>query len=148
MSNLGNKINTNGFKQNPQNINRSGANRKSFSTINKSLKEQGIKELSKKELLESYSLIFNATEQELIKISTDASVPYALTVIIEQLTNKKTRDKALMDYRDYVFGRAKESVDLTTKGESIKLSLDEQLAEISDLKERLEGTKKERNERT
>lgn len=100
------KANTNGFDKNPQNINRNGAPRKSFSLINKELKDKGIKQLRKDELIEAYSLIFNSTEKDLKEIKENSETPYAFKIIIEGLSNKKTREKAIADYRDYMFGKA------------------------------------------
>ena len=38
-----------GFDKNPQNINRTGANRKSFASVNRELKKKGIKPIQKKD---------------------------------------------------------------------------------------------------
>ena len=101
-----------GFKDNPQNINRVGANRKSFATINAELKAKGITKLSKSDLLDAYALIFNSTEEDLKEIAKDKNTPYALKIIILELNDKRTRAKAMQDYRDYVFGRAVENIDV------------------------------------
>lgn len=101
---------TGGFQNNPQNINRSGANRKSFSIINEALKKKGIQPLKKNELIETYTLIFNATEDELKKIAADKKTPFALRLIIIELNDKSTRSKALSDFRNYMFGEAPQEV--------------------------------------
>lgn len=80
--------------------------RKLFSTINKELKDKGIKPLSKAQLIEAYELIFNTDEEELKKLATDKSVPFMLRLIIMELSDKKNRAKAIADYRDYCFWRA------------------------------------------
>lgn len=95
-----------GFDGKPENINRSGANRKSFSIVNNNLKEKGVEPLRKKDFVEAYELIFNSTEAELKKLAQDVEVPMVLRLIINELSNKKTRTKALADYRDYMFGKA------------------------------------------
>ena len=110
---LSGKDNTNGFQKNPQNINKNGAPRKSFSSINLSLKEKGVEPLSKMQFIEAYTLIFNATDKELKEISRDTTVPYVFRLIIQELSNTKTRSKALADYRDYMFGRAEQKRELT-----------------------------------
>jgi len=46
--------------------------RKLFSTINKELKNKGIKPLSKAQLIEAYELIFNTDEEELKKLKSDS----------------------------------------------------------------------------
>lgn len=100
-----------GFHNNPQNINRSGANRKSFATINDALKKKGIQALTKNELIESYTLIFNATEDELKRIAIDKKTPFALRLIITELNDKTTRSKAIADLRNYMFGQAAQEVN-------------------------------------
>lgn len=104
-----------GFRNNPQNINRSGANRKSFATINEALKKKGIQPLTKNELIESYTLIFNATEEELKRIAVDKKTPFALRLIITELNDKTTRSKAIADLRNYMFGQAAQEINHTVK---------------------------------
>jgi len=98
-----------------------GRPRKSFATINAELKAKGIKQLSKTDLLDAYSLIFNSTEDDLKEIAKDSNTPYAMKIIILELNDKKTRAKAMQDYRDYSFGRAQEKMDLTTQGKEFKV---------------------------
>lgn len=101
-----------GFDKNPQNINKNGRPRKSFASINAELKAKGIMPLSKTDLIDAYATIFNADEETLKKIAKDDKTPYAMKIIILELNDKKTRAKAMQDYRDYSFGKAKESIDM------------------------------------
>ncbi len=91
--------------------NPNGQPRKLFSSINLELKAKGVTPITRSQLLEAYSLIFNSTEEELKKLSEDKSVPYVLRLIIGELNNKNTRSKALADYRDYMFGKATQNID-------------------------------------
>jgi len=95
-----------------QSGNPNGRPRKSFATINAELKAKGIEKLSKSDLLDAYALIFNADEETLKDIAKDKKTPYALKIIILEMNNGRTRAKALSDYRDYVFGRAVENLDI------------------------------------
>lgn len=99
---------SNGFDKNPQNINRNGRPRKSFASINKSLKAKGIKPISKNQLIKAYLLIFNATEEELKELVIDPETPFAFKLVIQELSAPRTRSKALNDLRNYVFGKAPE----------------------------------------
>lgn len=110
-----------GFKDNPQNINRNGRPRKSFRLINDKLKEDGIEPLKKAELIEGYSLIFNSTEDDLKSLAKDKDTPYALKIMILELNDRRARARALQDYRDYMFGKAQDKVDLTTNGKDINI---------------------------
>jgi hypothetical protein len=99
---------SNGFEKNPQNINRNGRPRKPFASINQSLKERGIEPISKSELLNSFQLIFNATEDELQELVEDPETPLAYKLMVRELRNEKTASKALTDLRNYLFGKAPE----------------------------------------
>lgn len=110
-----------GFADNPQNINKNGAPRKSFTVINEQLKAKGVEVLTKSALIEAYSLIFNSTEKELKLLAKDDETPYALRLIIGELNSTRTRSKALQDYRDYCFGKAQDKVDHTTNGKDINI---------------------------
>jgi len=115
------KDNSNGFSENKNNINKNGRPRKSFATINSELQKKGITKLSKSDLIDAYALIFNSTEDDLKDIAKDNNTPYALKLIILELNDKKTRARAMQDYRDYSFGRATDNVDHTTNGKEIKI---------------------------
>jgi hypothetical protein len=114
------KENLNQFKKG-ESGNPKGRPRKSFATINAELVKKGVEPLTKTALIEAYTLIFNTDEKELISLAGDENTPYGLRLIIKELNNTKSRSKALADYRDYMFGRAKESVDHTTNGKEINI---------------------------
>ena len=117
---LGDKANTNGFSENPQNINKGGRPKKSFSQFNEKLKAEGVEPLTKGQLLDAYSLIFNSDEESLKEIAKDKEQPLALRLIIKEMGEKSTRHYALRDFRDYMFGKAKESVQITAQVKPIK----------------------------
>jgi len=102
-----------------QSGNPNGRPRKSFASINLKLEAKGIKRLSKSDLLDAYALIFNSTEEDLKELAKDSNTPYALKIIILELNNSKSRNKAMQDFRDYTFGKAKENKDITTNGDSL-----------------------------
>jgi hypothetical protein len=83
--------------------------------VNEALKKKGIKPLSKNELIEFYTLIFNATEDELKRIAEDKKTPFALKLILTELKDKITRSKAVADLRNYMFGQATQEINHTVK---------------------------------
>ena len=94
-------------------MNPNGKPRKSFRVMNEKLKEEGLEPLKKWELIEAYSLIFNCTEEKLLDLSKDKEIPYAVRLIILELNDKKTRARALADYRDYMFGTATQKQEVS-----------------------------------
>ena len=101
-----------GFDNNPENINRNGRPKKSFASINEELKKKGYEPLTKSQLIEWYSLVFNTDEEELDVIAENPETPFALKIIIKEMKNESYRWRALQDYRDYMFGKAKETKEV------------------------------------
>ena len=113
--------------------NLNGRPRKSFASINQELKDKGVVPLTKSALIEAYELVFNTDEDELKKIASHKDTPYGLKLIIKELNNSKSRSKALADYRDYMFGRAKENVTI----ENVTMSPEDREKRIEELKSKL-----------
>jgi len=106
----------NGFDKRPQDA---WPPRKLFKDINNDLKDKWIEPLTKQQLLDAYALIFNTDEEVLQEIVNEkkTKIPYVLKLIIKELNNKNSRSKALADYRDYMFWKAKETVEQKKKVE-------------------------------
>jgi len=102
--------------------NLNGRPKKSFSTINAQMRENGVEPLKKRELIEAYLLLFNLNEADLQLLASQDDTPYAMKIIILELNNKFFRMKALQDMRDYCFGGKVYNTELTvlTDGASIK----------------------------
>lgn len=123
-----NKINSNGFDKRPWDA---GRPRKLFSTVNTELKAKGIEPLTREQLIDAYSLVFNSTEEELKEMALDKNIPFALRIIILELSDKKNRAKALADYRDYMFWKAlqRQEIDWDINITSIKVKLPDEIEE-------------------
>ena len=113
-----------GFAANPQNINKKGRPKKSWGVINEMLQQKGVVKLEKRDLLDGYALIFNCTEEELDEILDDDETPFALKAMISSMTDKKFRDQALRDYRDYAFGKSHSNVEVSFKEQPLFPGMD------------------------
>ena len=102
-----------------QSGNPNGRPKKSFASVNAMLREEGYNTLSKSDMMDAYGIIFNIDEDRLKKLSKDKKAPYAFRLLILGLNDKKTREKAIQDYRDWTFGKAQQNTDVTTNGASI-----------------------------
>jgi hypothetical protein len=105
--------NTKGFHKIPENINKTGTNRKSFSAFNLACKKIGVEELTEKQYIKSLSFLFSLTEEEIKKIASDKDQPLALRLMIAELTDPQTRGKTLQDFREYLFKKGVLKVEVT-----------------------------------
>jgi len=83
------KYNTNGFQVNPQNINRSGANRKLVSNILIEFKNNGIEQVTKAQVLSLFESLFNLTQFELSEILNDTTQPMINRIVVKAMLDKK-----------------------------------------------------------
>jgi hypothetical protein len=110
---------TNGFEKNPQNINKKGRPRKSFSEFNEKCKNKGVAPLSQSEYIETLSFLYQLTEEEIKELADDKEQPLALRLIIAELTDPQSRGKTLQELRDYLFHKGIKQTDITSKGEKV-----------------------------
>ena len=120
---LSGKDNTNGFQNNPQNINRTGQNRKTVSSVVKELREMGLEPVKPKDIVDLYESLFNCTEADLKKIVKDEKLPLPLRTVAKVMLSGKGFD-IFETMMNRAHGKAKQSTDITTQGEKINTQLD------------------------
>lgn len=124
------KIPTNGFDKNPQNINRYGANRKTYTSLINSIKEKGFVAPSKSEYYNMIGLLLVMNEAEMKDFLQNKDNPQWLRWLIADLSNAKTRQKMQSDYRDWLFGKAEQIIE--NKNTSLQIVVDEETKKILD----------------
>lgn len=111
-----------GFDKNPQNINRSGANRKTWTKINKDLASKGVERVSKDVYYEFIGRFMNMTVEEVDKLEHDS--PQWIQWLIKDLRDSKVRSKIMSEYRDWMFGKAEIKVDVKASEWIFDLNMD------------------------
>lgn len=108
----------NGFKQNPQNINRTGANRKTLSSVNKQLEEAGLERVKLSDIIQLYELLFNATEEDLKQLINDKNVAMTIRIVIKEMLSKNGFD-VIEKIIERAFGKVKNDLDNSAQKEAI-----------------------------
>ena len=78
-----------GFDKRPENINRTGANRRLISTVNAELEERGYTEASKAEILSCYLRLIQLSMDELEAISKDKKENGLVYVVAKAIVSGK-----------------------------------------------------------
>lgn len=89
-------------------LNPNGRPKKSWTLFNQTLVKEGYQPLTKNALVEAYALIFALDEDRVSEIAEDKTQPLAIRLILQAMTDPTSRDRMMTDYRDYMFGKAKE----------------------------------------
>ena len=101
-----------GFDKNPQNINRTGANRKLISTINKELNEQGFEVAKKQDVVDCYLTLIQlpfSKVQEIAKIDND-DYPFLYKLVAKEMMGKRGADM-LEKLLDRSLGKSMQSIN-------------------------------------
>lgn len=101
------------FAANPQNINRNGRPRKSWNVFNAKYKELGVDPLTKKDYFEAVTYLMSLTAAEMEEEYKDKENPQWLIWIIGLLRDSSSREKVMTDHRNWVFGKAEETINHT-----------------------------------
>tara|TARA_R110000803_G_scaffold61223_2_gene120986 strand:+ start:55 stop:444 length:390 start_codon:yes stop_codon:yes gene_type:complete len=109
-----------GFDANPQNINRTGANRKSISSVNVELETNGYVAANKKDILDCYLRLINIDLKKLGEMVKDDDQPAMIRIVGKAILSGKGFD-VVEKVLDRGIGKPDNKVDVTTKGDKIRL---------------------------
>jgi len=98
-----------------QSGNPKGRPKKTYAQHAEEIEEKGYKAPSLNEYYNLVSLLLTMTEDDLKEFATDKSKPYWIRLIILDLNDKKNRQRLMGDYRDWLFGKSKQTIDLEAK---------------------------------
>jgi hypothetical protein len=100
------------FTKGDNRINRKGQPKKLFKKHIDDLKEKGYKPVTSSEFHEMIGLIIGMTEKDLKDFALDNDKPYWVRALMSDLNNKSTRQKLMDSYRDWIFGKAEQSIEV------------------------------------
>ena len=109
--NFGDKINTKGFDKKPQNINRTGLNRKSIASVNVELEANGYKAATKQDIVDCYLRLINVDLPELANMIKDEKQPSMVRIVGKAIIGGKGFD-IIEKMLDRGIGKPKETKDI------------------------------------
>jgi len=113
-----------GFDKLPQNINRTGANRRTIGKVNKELEDSGITEATPNEIKSCYLRLINNTIPELTKLIKDETQPALVRIVGKAIIEGKGLD-IIEKVLDRAIGKAVQQIEQTnTDNINITLNLD------------------------
>jgi len=121
--NFGNKGNTKGFREHPENINREGRPRKLVNHINEELKAEGYDPVKPDQVKDAYLTIVNLPFSRIKQMATTKSdnFPALYKIVAREMIGK--RGLEMLDrLLDRAIGKATQPLDHTNKG-SINLNI-------------------------
>lgn len=96
-----------------------GRPKKTFKSFAEKMKKEGFEPLSRDSYIDALAIIFSLPQDKLEEIAKDPEQPLYLRLTIMSIADPTERAKAMSEYRDYAFGKAKQHIDHTTDGEKI-----------------------------
>lgn len=115
------KIKGKGFDKRPQNINKTGANRKTISSVNSELEKIGATEASKKDITSCYLRLVQLTIPELETIVKDAKQPALIRIVGKAILSGKGFD-IIERMMDRSIGRP--GIDDNNQNDDIKITVE------------------------
>ena len=104
----------NGFDKNPQNINRKGRPRVMISHVLHEMKQQGIEQVTKAQIVGLFESLLNCTEHDLNKYLNDKEQPMLNRIVIKAMLDKRGFE-IIEKILDRVHGKAAIVQETTTQ---------------------------------
>ena len=99
-----------------QSGNPKGRPKKRYSEHIADIKAKGYQPPTRSEYFEMVGLLLAMEEDDLKEFAQDKKRPHWVRLIIIDMNSKNTRQKMMSDYRDWLFGKAKQEVEQTVNG--------------------------------
>lgn len=96
-----------------------GRPKKNYTVHIAQIKKNGYTAPTREEYFEMIGLLFTMTEADLKTFASNINNPYWIRLLIIDLNNKNVRHKLMSDHRDWIFGKAEQKMDVTSKGEQV-----------------------------
>jgi ATP-dependent protease Clp ATPase subunit len=95
--------------------NPNGRPKKSFTLFNQELVRQGYQPLTKRALVEAYSLLFSVDQQKIEELAEDILQPLAIRQMIAEMTDPASRARMMQTMIETMFGKADQNNKVTVK---------------------------------
>lgn len=102
-----------------QSGNPKGRPKKKYAQHIADLQEKGYQAPTRTEYFDMMGLLLAMDEDDLKEFAQDQTRPYWIRLIVLDLNSKATRQRMMADYRDWLFGKATQAIDHTSKGKEI-----------------------------
>ncbi len=99
--------------------NMKGHPKKTYAAYIEQIKKLGYVAPLRDEFYEMVGLLMVMTEAHLKSFASNIDNPHWIRLLIIDMNDKKVRQKLMSDYRDWLFGKAKQEMDVTSKGEQL-----------------------------
>ena len=94
-------------------MNPNGRRKRQYTQHLNELREKGYNPPTRDEYHEMVGMLLSMTEDDLKAFAKDQEKPYWIRLIVIDLNDRKVRQRVMSDYRDWLFGKAKQDTDLT-----------------------------------
>lgn len=108
-----------GFDKNPQNINRTGANRKTIASVNIDLEKNGYTAANQKDIIDCYMRLVNVDIPELSKMINDNQQPAMIRIVGKAIVSGKGFD-VIESMLNRSIGKAVQNVDVKSDNKPLK----------------------------
>jgi hypothetical protein len=107
-----------GFDKNPQNINKTGANRKTIAVVNIELESQGYTAANQKDIIDCYMRLVNIDIPHLSEMINDPKQPAMIRIVGKSIVSGKGFD-VIETMLNRGIGKAVNNVDVKSDGKEI-----------------------------
>jgi hypothetical protein len=104
-----------------QSGNPNGRPKKLYSDHINELKKKGYAPPTRTEYFDMVGMLLSMEEDDLKDFAKDKTKPYWIRLIIIDMNSKTTRQKMMSDYRDWLFGKAHQSIDNNVKVDNLPI---------------------------